>query len=350
MATFITYPSGNVWTSAIKEVALQTSSSSVTIEVTAGEVSLFSESYTPSSGQFVFYGLDEIVETYMRDKRLAILKCSIKATASDGNAESQFTAFYCSRAMGASVDEWIQKAFLTPASFATLALDSPFSLSLAASSSDTTFHINGVAENADGDKLPFNFSDSIAAVAAGTVELRILGVSPQKVLETVSSQGFVRLLAYSVVAGGRSFSVFVDNIHRESCYTFIYRNMFNVRETLRLCGVVDCNMALERGKAVIGGRTVVYDVTAGRTYELTTAPLRRSEAVMLEQLQQSYDVTDINGFSVILTDDNYEYDTDLTTMKSVKLAWRYADNRVVDDTQLPDSSGIFTEEFDSRFT
>ena len=48
--------------------------------------------------------------------------------------------------------------------------------------------------------------------------------------------------------------------------------------------------------------------------------------------------------------DNYEYDTDLTTMKSVKLAWRYADNRVVDDTQLPDSSGIFTEEFDSRFT
>ena len=233
---------------------------------------------------------------------------------------------------------------------ATLAPDTPFSLALAASSSDTSFRINGVAENADGDKLPFNYSGSIDPVSTGMVDLRILDVSPKKVLETVSSQGFVRLLAYSVVIGGRSFSVFVDNIHRESCYTFIYRNMFNVQETLRLCGVVNRNMSLERGKAVIGGRTVVYDVTAGRTYELTTAPLRRSEAVMLEQLQQSYDVTDINGFSVILADDNYEYDTDLTTMKSVKLAWRYADNRVVDDTQLPDSSGIFTEEFDSRFT
>lgn len=350
MATFITYPSGNVWTSALKEVALTTSAASVSIEVATSDTQLFSEAYTPSSGQFLFYGLAEILETYMRDKGLSILSCSIKATASDGNAESQFTAFYCSRAMRASVDEWIQKAFLTPASFATLAPDSPFSLSLAATNSETSFRINGVAENADGDKLPFNYSGSIDPVSTGTVDLRILDVSPKKVLETVSSQGFVRLLAYSVVVGGRSFSIFVDNIHRKSCYTFIYRNMFNVWETLRLCGVVNRNMALERGEAVIGGSSVLYDVTAGRTYELTTAPLRRSEAVMLEQLQQSHNVTDGNGYSVILTDDNYEYDTDLTTMKSVKLAWRYADNRVVDDTQLPDNSGIFTEEFDSRFT
>lgn len=350
MATFITYPSGNVWTSALKEVALTTSAASVSVEVAAGDTQLFSEAYTPSTGQFVFYGLDEIIETYMRDKGLSILSCSIKATASDGNAESQFTVFYCSRAMRTTVDEWIQRAFLTAANFATLAPDTPFSLALAASSSDTSFRINGVAENADGDKLPFNSSGSIDPVSTGMVDLRILDVSPKKVLETVSSQGFVRLLAYSVVIGGRSFSVFVDNIHRESFYTFIYRNMFNVQETLRLCGVVNRNMSLERGEAVIGGSSVLYDVTAGRTYELTTAPLRRSEAVMLEQLQQSHDVTDINGYSVILTDDNYEYDTDLTTMKSVKLAWRYADNRVVDDTQLPDSSGIFTEEFDSRFT
>lgn len=350
MATFITYPSGNVWTSALKEVALTTSAASVSVEVAAGDTQLFSETYTPSTGQFVFYGLDEIIETYMRDKGLSILSCSIKATASDGNAESQFTAFYCSRAMRTTVDEWIQRAFLTAANFATLAPDTPFSLALTASSSDTSFRINGVAENADGDKLPFNYSGSIDPVSTGMVDLRILDVSPKKVLETVSSQGFVRLLAYSVVIGGRSFSVFVDNIHRESCYTFIYRNMFNVQETLRLCGVVNRNMSLERGEAVIGGSSVLYDVTAGRTYELTTAPLRRSEAVMLEQLQQSHDVTDINGYSVILTDDNYEYDTDLTTMKSVKLAWRYADNRVVDDTQLPGSSGIFTEEFDSRFT
>lgn len=349
MATFITYPSGNVWTSALKEVALTTSAASVSVEVAAGDTQLFSEAYTPSSGQFVFYGLDEIIETYMRDKGLSILSCTIKATASDGNAESQFTAFYCSRAMRTSVDEWIQKAFLTPASFATLAPETPFSLALAASS-DTSFRINGVAENADGDKLPFNYSGSIDPVSTGMVDLRVLDVSPKKVLETVSSQGFVRILAYSVVVGGRSFSVFVDNIHRESCYTFIYRNMFNVQETLRLCGVVNRNMTLERGEAVIGGSSVLYDVTAGRTYELTTAPLRRSEAVMLEQLQQSHDVMDGNGDPVILTDDNYEYDTDLTTMKSVKLAWRYADNRVVDDTQLPDSSGIFTEEFDSRFT
>lgn len=351
MVKFITYPSGNVWTSSIGEVEIQATGNSVAVEISAGEAILFSNTYVPSSGLFVFYGLSGILEAYMRDNRLVSCSCSINATATDGEATAEFKAFYCSRTMRHTVDSWAASRFLTVANYAVLAPSSPLKLTIAASDSDGKYLIRGVYEDESGEKVPFSKEIDIAGTMQGELVCVTVDVSPSVVLSHIAAgQSEKKLLAYSVFAGKRSFSVFVDNTERESMFTFLFRNMFNAEETLRVCGVVDRDLAIERGEAVIGEKSVVYDVNATLSYGLTTAPMPRVEAAAIEQLQQSYDVRDIYGNALIVTDENYEYDTDMTTLKSVKLTWKYAADRVMDDTELPDSNGIFTKEFDNRFS
>lgn len=359
MIEFTKYPTEEVWTSYVPDVTITTDTTGKVVFTLYhggfpdGET-VFENAFYASGGEIVISGLGEVISTYMRSKSLTTASFTMKASEGSTAGESalaSFTAFYCTRAMTESVRTWAARHFLTTAQSAVMSEKESLRLSAICAPGETTVTITAVGRTETGEiaQCPFNGSltlqdtDALQVVALPTI-------TPQLVLQQASTLGKLRsLLSFTVCHGARSLQVFVRQ-QPEDTVAFRFLNTFGIEESITLRGVIKKTLELTRGETIAAQTTHTYDITGYRTYELTSSPMPEDEAARVEQLVESWRVTDSAGRRLIIANTDFAYDTDSATLKTVTLQWRYAYRKIVEETQTDETAGVFSDPFTYQFS
>ena len=359
MIEFTKYPNAEVWTSYMPEITAKTDyDGKVEFSVYHGTYPdgtlVFKNTLWTAAGTVAIADIGEILATYMRSQSLKIATFTLKASEATETGETalaSFTACYCTQMMKMTVREWAQSMFLTTAQTLMLTERETLRLSALCHKGETELTVTAVGVTDKGTTAQCTFTGSLALQDTDGLQLVSLpGISPSLVLHQVSTLArIVKLQSFVVNYGDRSLQVFVADKPADSV-TFRFLNMFGVEETLTLRGVVKKTLELTRGETIVNQTTLTYDVASQRTYELTTEPMPEDEAVRVEQLASSWKVADADGRAIDVTNTDFSYDTDNSTLKTLTLTWRYAYRRAVDETERPASAGIFSDPFTYQFS
>lgn len=138
--------------------------------------------------------------------------------------------------------------------------------------------------------------------------------------------------------------------------TFLFKNMFNAPEYVDVVGKVRRKTVVDRDTATCRGELRQYNQVINRTYEVETGPLTADQALTLEQMICSYEVTlcGTPGYLVIITDHTCEVDNDDTSLTTIKFSFRLINPRpTLLDSEMgaltPSGSNIFSKEFTAQF-
>ncbi len=358
MIQFTKYPSGNVWSSGISTVTLITDSASkVSFALYCGDDAsgdlVFENGFFAVGSSVVVSGLGNVLSDYMRAHSQILQQYTIKATVDSETDQKTFTVCYCDRLMPCTVDLWAANRYLTSAERLTIPSDGSISLTSLCASTENKYKIIAVGKDANGNTMQCTLTEKIVIpFSSGLQVLDITGISPAYIIEqsaTTHINPIVEVRSFTINHGSRSMTVFVVPTP-ENSVTFKYQNIFNVQETITIAGTVKKALDLTRSEAVVSGVTVQYDITGYRTYEITSAPMTQAEAARIEALVTSRSVVAPSGRAVLITSTDYSYDTDSASLKSVTLAWRYASQYVLDETDTAVSDGIFSDPFSYQYS
>ncbi len=359
MIEFTKYPDGNVWATEIPTVSVTTDITSKVVftlysGTTSGDV-VFTNTFFAQDSVISIVGLGDIIAAYMRSKSQIFGTFSIKAADSTGSqsASGSFCVCYCDREMPVTVDEWATSRFLVTADQISMHGSGSLPLTALLKTSETKAKFNIVGTTADGSLT----QQSVTAILPSTIATgyHVTDIGPVtvagllKLLEDTYRTPIKNILSFVVIVGSRYLQVFVKD-NPEHSTTFLFKNMFNVQEPITLAGVTKRALDLTRSEAVVEGKSIQYDISGYRTYELTGAPMILADAARVEYLVGSWSVTDESGRDIIITSSDFSYDDDCTATKAVTINWRYASQKVLDETALPSSAGIFSEPFSYQFS
>ena len=176
----------------------------------------------------------------------------------------------------------------------------------------------------------------------------------------------VRLLAYSLHAGQRAFTFYVQD--NEPPVALYFRNAFNCYELCALHAVTTHKPKVDRSIAVTNRISTFYNQQNEKEYEVETSGLTMEQARWIEQLFYSHDVrlaTKRTDFEeeysqnynpqympiVLITDFTCEIHDRDGELNSVKFTYQYSDRRPLLPTDYlsVDHERIFTEPFNPSY-
>lgn len=359
MIEFTAYPDGNVWSTEIPTVSVTTDITSKVVftlysGTTSGDV-VFTNTFFAQNSVISVVGLGDIVAAYMRSKSQIFGTFSIKVADATGSqsASSSFCVCYCDRQMPVTVDDWATSRFLISADQVSMHGSDSLPLTALCLPTESTVKVNVVGTTAAETLtqqsvsylIPSSLSSGFRVADVGPITVTSL----TKMLEAKYITPIKNILSFVIILGNRHLQVFVKD-NPEHSVAFRFKNMFNVQEPITLAGVTKRALDLTRNEAVVAGKSIQYDISGYRTYELTGAPMILSDAARVEYLVTSWSVTDESGRDILITSTDFSYDDDSTTTKSVTINWRYASQKVLDETALPTAAGIFSEPFSYQFS
>lgn len=359
MIEFETYPKEEVWTSFVPDVIATTDTTGKIVFTIYcggfpdGDV-VFKNTMYAVGGKIVVTDLGEVLSTYMRSKTLRVASFTLKASEgseSGVSALASFTACYCTRAMKLSVRAWASAFFLSTFQTGTISPKESLRLTALCGKDETSCSITAVGRTGTGAIVQCTFPMAVTPQNVDglqAVELPLISTQAVHVQASTLSK-LHSLLSFTVNFGARSIQMFVVDRPANSV-TFRFANMFNVEERLTLRGVVKKTLELTRGEAIVNQSSRAYDISGYRSYELTTVPMPEADAARVEQLVASWRVADAAGRNLFFTSTDFSYDTDNSTLKTLTLQWRYAYRKIVDETETPATSTIFTDPFTYQFS
>lgn len=357
MIKFTTYPSSGIaWTSDVRhiDIALDTDKQ-VVFELKAfhddAYITVFSASYYSYDKTVSVRAIAYTLEAWMRSAGVSIARFSIRAAAGGEAATATFIAVYSATQMNVLPTKWLTSRYLTTLS--SICVPSTGEVLLPYITDDDTAEAifkgtylkDGVSTAFETSYLPEPdiFADNYLA--------GVIDASPSIVAGLASVEAS-QLQTYSVVYGTRVFAVLISPAIRIAPTLLRFRNQFNAVEAVALEGMTTRKTDIERSEAVIDGESKYYDQSVTRSCELQTAPLSYDEALWMEQLYSSYEVSDPQGNKILITDSTAEVSDDFSGSTTHKITWRYADGRISADRHqyaLP-ADRTFQPPFDIQFT
>lgn len=340
-------PGKSVATSALEAVTVRSASRRVRLSITSEGQEIYSGVLYTYAGAVTLDDFSSIIEEYFRASGLSLHDVTFSASDPDGRepeAALTLSVIYCEYSLPAGIDPgagfWslLQSQRVHPSSRISI---------------PGAFHA--------GEELAvlMSGSDASGRTTHQTARIRVtrenlFDISIPALLEYFPD---VARPSMAVIRWAEGYkALFFDRT--PGFFTLRFRNMFNAREYVDIWGVTFTKTEAERSVATVGQRSVPYDTRTTRTYETTTGPLTRPEALALSQLAHSREVEFIDSagaWPVIVTDSTCEVSDDDGESNKVKISWRFACVRPrLHGTSLSglalDTGGIFTHEFTPQFS
>ena len=371
MSHHISYrPTGIQLSSQIGEMPIAVDGTAVDVTLTAstGPRTLLSERYYAYGGNVTLYDIGSLIEADMQTSGLAYetyrLAVGNGATVHDSVTLS---VLYCDRFTVCTAPEtFLAENFLTTLQHRRVAPGDTLSLFyFAMEDEDVTAHID-VRWRVVGSSVISKHYGTLnkagtTASARGVVQFNIS--QPQLAATIASVNGLksyaVEIVGYTVRVGQRTVTAYVDGSLTASADTFAFRNCFNVWDVATLPAVTSAKTSVERSTAVVNGSSSFYNHKVTKTYEAEVGPLTSDECAWLDQLATSREVmrflanpcdeTEPTLFApVLITDSDFEVSDTDEKPNTVKLTWRYADNRPA--VALGASPSIFRYEYNLPYS
>ena len=365
MAHRITYkPQGRLLSSAVGEITVAVDGTYVDVTLTAtGGTVILSERYYAYGGYVTLYDLGSLIEAEMRTSGQSIADFTLRVFTDSVNNKADSCVLhilYCDRfTVCTDIPTFLKENFLTTLSMRRVAPDTTLSLFLYAEKGESIgYSVAHTFRKKDSEALyrhPYTSDVSRIAESSGIIQLNI---SLSSIIADAASFAAVRpgditLLRFTVYCGQRSISCFVD-YSLDDRETFYFRNCFNVWDWATLPVLTTAKTDVDRSVAIINGKSLFYNQSTAKTYEVQTGPLTSDEAEWIDQLFSSYNVfriepdptNDVDPLvlaPILITDGTCEVQNGDEKLNTVKFTWRYTDNRPI--VRLSASPGIFTSPY-----
>ena len=368
MAHNILYtPDNVVFSAAIPDIAVEVDGEYVDVDLVAygaGEV-LLAERYFAFDGMVTVIDLASLIEDYMLKNKLAYHQFTFRAfTDSDDNMLDwcHLNVIFCNRIpLGSTASNFASENFLSSLSIRRIPMLSDVGLSFFAQPGDGVgFTVNARYRRADtGEVDVFSYTENESALAEKPGVCNINFHTREIIAEIGNNleieDSLIELSAFTVSAGNRSMSFFIDN-SLAGADRFFFRNCFNVVDCFIPSSVTTEKSTVERATAFINGRMCYYNQINSKEYQVETAALTSDEAYWIDQLfysreiflkVKSPDSNDWLKLDVIITDFTCEM-ADGDELNKAQFTWRLADNRPA--IILSSRQRIFTYPYNTVFS
>lgn len=347
-------PQSVMFSSEISTLVYSTDLEKIVVEIyipSANYAHLLNTTLYAIDGKVTLYDVKELVEQYMRDKKIAYLEFGVEVYNEGGEVViiTAFKVLFCSFKPTLSATTYTRLNFLTSQRVKFLDFFLCYEDDLvffAEKGDDTAYTITCVYTTTEGDTL--TEQTSYSGVAASTGIDSIYFDFYEYYCHYEDEKGG-RLQSITCKMGNRMFTYYLTE--KEPDLYFMFYNAFNRMEFILLYGKTTIKMKTQKSEAVCGGVTTYYDCNSEKLYEFESQRLTPDMMRWLEELFASHLITRNGSLStkVIITDYTYEVADDDTEKYIAKFTWKYADNRLVLDKPYELNARVFTNQFDKTF-
>lgn len=374
------YQNELVLSSSLNEFKVKTSYDYLLLTLTDEEgTAIFSEKFWVYNGEVKFVDLASLIETDMRTKGKTVAKYLFTASWDwEGDEEDttqpiprpdarhfeeslKLNVLYCEDVNLSEVfpDDFTKENFLTTLQQRRLSPEFNFSLHFyEANIALKEYEVTMICRIL-GEDSAYTYSKTESIESDNNIYSIPLNATQMKetLKQHLGHEGF-ELLAFSVVSGKRYATFTIDESLRYG-ETFYFRNMFNAADCVTVPAETESQTDVSRSIAVMPEKSMFYDRTVKKSFQVQTGPLIHPEAEFLEQLVSSYQVyrAIFKGYveglpqftmkEVMITESDVKY-SDNDSTQQVKFTWRYADNRPGVILDMP--YRIFTNEYIKVFS
>lgn len=371
MSHRITYrPSGILLSSQIGEIGISVDGTAVDVTLTAstGQLTILSERYYAYVGNVKLYDIGSLIEAEMQGSGLSYATFTL--TVGNGTAVHDsvtLNVLYCDRyTLCTNAEVFLAENFLTTLQHRRVAPGDTLSLDFFAKAGESlqasvTVRFRKVGSEVVWPPAHFTLNNGQTASATGVFQLNI---SQDYFISQFAASNLTKDFEWEVVAmgvnvGQRAATLYLDRSLDGLRDTFLFRNAFNVWDAATLPAVTITKTAVDRSTAVVNGTSSFYNQKVTKTYETEIGPLTSDECEWLDQLATSHwvmrfvanpceDSDPVLLAPVLITDSDFEVSDTDEKPNSVKLTWRYADNRPA--VALGASPGIFRSPFNLPYS
>lgn len=325
----------------------------VRISLTAGGATLLAETFYPYDGKIELADLGELIEEYMNMTGADCLDLTLAATAGSESARADMAVLYCDIDMtGVDAANFADSHYQSTDSVHRIPRGYSPTVTWHAMSDESptvTLHVTGY------DHTTGRLIEAYCDIGtAATSPLRIEWRQVTETLEgaaTTDDPHAVEVRAFSVSTDGRWQTFYIDpGLH--GCTEFVYRNAFNVFESLTVPTLTATRSEAQSPCAVLNdGRKVAVTNRPQLTHETDFGPLTLGEARRVHQLARSADAyirgTDGSLQPIVMTGGTCEYGDRLSEPVSIKLEWEYSRRRPT--MPMPAGLGTFARQYNPVF-
>lgn len=369
MATiFQTYLPSVGFTSELSDVCMKTDGELLNINVYINGSVEFSTTLFPFNGIVTLFDLRSVVEQYMRNNDCAMVSLQIETYYDNERIENLaasdiITLVYLDREFWGFSDVFLSERFLsilTAKRISRHVHEKLYYFANAGEENRLSYHITYIPA---GKTTPVTGQFFLGTLKSESSELMFVDLRYEDLLyqvETLSPITGHKILACTIELGKRMFTLYFDDFNPD--VTFIFKNCFNVYETIELNAITTAKTKVDRSVAIANGRNSFYDQTTEKYFEVQTASLQYDMAILIEQLFSShlvrivdYSYTELEVEDeyqqVLITDSTCEVSDNDEEINSVKFTWQYVEKR----PHLPlnfysdQPRGYFTDEYNQTF-
>lgn len=330
----------------------------VRVSLMAGSVSVFVETLYPYDGRIEIPDVAEAVEEYMRMSGRTYTRFTLIAATETESARVNILVLYCdSRVTADSAPDYTARHCLSTDD--THRIPRGYSPTVAwygstADGQTVSVHVSGYDLTAG---RPVNCVHNIigltpvsGAATLTRLDWPTLAASlTHTAAEDDSHQ--VEVQAFSFNVRGRWHTYYVDpTLH--VCTEFVYRNAFNVFESLTVPTQTTVKSEVRSTCAVLNdGRKITVDNRPELTHETDFGPLTLGETRRVHQLARSAEayIRSADGTlqPIVMTGGTCEYGDRQTEPVNVKLEWEYSHRRL--SLPMPAGLNAFAEQYNPVF-
>ena len=373
MAVTLNTTIGNLlFSSAIPDLVLTTSDDNeAEVILRCPDMAIFSAVHFPYSRSITIHDLRSVVELYMRERNLTLDEFELLAVH-NGTQQTlaTFKVVYLEHHFDGDIEEFLRNNFLTTQSAKlTSRLATEYLYFFAAAGEDVTIRHELVVSYDGGEprlEVRKEFRGSYGHNRIEKIEVTypmMMGWVTDGMEHTPDR---VRLLAYSLHAGQRAFTFYVQD--SEPPVAMYFRNAYNCYELCALHAVTTHKPKVDRSIAVTNRISTFYNQQNEKQYEVETSGLTMEQARWIEQLFYSHDVrmatkrTDYEEeYSqnynpqympiVLITDFTCEIHDRNGELNTVKFTYQYSDRRPLLPTDYlsVDHERIFTDPYNPSY-
>lgn len=337
-----------VLTSEARSIRASTNESHLAVSLSYGDDVFFAVDLYAYNGVVDLFDPGSVIEEYFRNNEIV----SGNITVSFGPVSETLRFLYCEYVMpdgfnpesglllSSSVRRVHDNSFF---SFAALPLKPLTLIDFKAFGVD----LNGVPVNAsalfhfDADHVPkhtyvFNVANYVKAFLEDNPDMK-------------------EVMYFSVSSDGRQMMCYLSP--SPAWLTFVFMNIYNVREFIDIEGAVTVKSETSRQTAKCSGDIMQYDRRTDRTYQFTSGPLPADEVESLNQLVSSHSAqlyADGSYYDIVIEDHTCENSTEDDSLSVVKFTWRFKGSRPVKFISTlfgiqPTNRDIFSDEFSPEY-
>ena len=353
--TFIYFPSEVQLTSEVPDITIRTDAEALTIEISGSNATAYKERLYPFNGHVTLRGVSSLLEDAMRAHGLSEAEFTIEAygnTRSEHYASLTLFVVFCDRQLvGGYSYDMLMNNFLTDTQYKRISADGIDTLYFYAPARALISYYAWYTYRLPGDTHDRTWASIFSANARALdkgifpIEIRIADLIAELAQRISRPVEDITVQAITIRNEDHLLTYYVSP--QKPSVAFMFRNSFNLLETVYLWAKTIEKLKVERSVAVCNLRSSFYDQTTTLTYEVETSPMTVEEAKWVEHLLASADVRLVDPNTMALDPDTdllpHVLITDLTSeiqdgredMNIIKFTWRFADERPALRPPLP---------------